>query len=126
MRLEASARYIKNVVHLPGNGCNQFDRGFRAFQNAFAESSNVQQLREKNLCQGCNLKQAILRGAYLSGANLVKANLQESDLKDVNLVKADLRRANLKNADLRGANLRGANLQGVNLWGANLKNKVAR
>jgi hypothetical protein len=82
--------------------------------------------------QGCDLRQADLRGANLFGANLSSADLSGAilfgadltgaNLTNVNLSGALITNANLTNVDLTGVNLTNVSLVGVNLTNVNLSN----
>jgi hypothetical protein len=81
---------------------------------------DVQRLLTTNLCPGCDLANADLRGAHLIGADLRAANLTGADLSWVNLEGADLTGADLTGADLTGAFLTNATLMNADLDNANL------
>lgn len=83
-------------------------------------SYNVRRLLSTNMCAGCDLAGANLRGAHLIGADLRKADLTGADLSWVNLEGADLTQANLEGANLTGAFLTNASLVNADLDNANL------
>ncbi|MYI68610.1 MAG: pentapeptide repeat-containing protein, partial [Boseongicola sp. SB0673_bin_14] len=98
------------------------------------DESAVTQLREKGLCEECDLTKADLRwaavyaaelggapnlvygvldGSDLSGANLYGANLEGTSLRNANLTGADLSWSVMFGTDLTGADLTGAKLTGI-------------
>ncbi len=77
---------------------------------------NLQQLQEKGITPGDDL-----RGANLSGADLRNIDLSGRDLTGIKLFNADLRGANLQDANLENAELSTANLEGANFDGARCK-----
>ena len=74
------------------------------------DADHITQLKETNVCAGCDFIRANLGESNLSGADL-----KGSDFKGANLSGADL-----KGADLSGSELTDANLSGSDLTDANL------
>ena len=70
----------------------------------------LERLLESGACQGCDLRDADLRGRHLIGA----------DLRDADLRGAKLHGANLEGADLSDARLDGAGVQGAMIIDADL------
>lgn len=81
-----------------------------------ASPNVVEQLLQKRICVGCDLRGADLHGKDLRGVNLTRSNLRDADLTEANMMGV-----NVQDADLRGVNMKGATVLGVNFMGANLK-----
>jgi len=85
--------------------------GFSNQVSAF-NSANLQWLKQKNECRGCDLSRADLSQISLKEADLPRANLTDANLSNTDLTGANLTEANLSGANLTKAKLIGANLSG--------------
>ncbi len=101
--------------------------------------TDIQILRETNICVSCELSNEDLSGENLSeadissstmnstnfsNANLTVANLSNSSLISANFNEANLSDANLRNTDLSKAIFIKANLMGADFTGAYIKDAV--
>jgi uncharacterized protein YjbI with pentapeptide repeats len=87
--------------------------------NAF-DPDDLEKVRDRKDCIGCDLSSAPLHKANLAGLDLTSTDLSSADLSSANLRKAALENANLSYADLSGANLRKSSLIGADVKHARL------
>ncbi len=88
--------------------------------------AQIQHVKQRGNCAGCNLFQADfanleLRGKDLRGARLRQADFSAAVMKHVNLSKTDLRDLNAYGAVFTGSSLAGANLTNASFVGAYLQ-----